>query len=182
MKNVFSIVPWDVKQYAIGEFLGPADRTAWNQVLKKDERVFKKLGKNYALRHHIIVLSRKFNSMKKRLDYAEEDLDESGFLVDKAALRKSETALLDICKFCKTPEFEFLAKYSSVAARVVKQGLEFYCDFASPTPLYEFVSMTHSQYLAGTATLAFNYIRSIKTVSDTQGVKEHARMLLKMGN
>jgi hypothetical protein len=182
MKNIFSTVNWDIKQYAIATFLGVVDRTAWNQVLKNDERVFKKLDKNYALRHHIIVVSRKFNSMKKRLDYAEEDLDESGFIVDKAALRKAEKALLDICKFCKTPEFEFLAKYSSVAGRAVKQGLEFYCDFASPTPLYEFISMTHSQYLAGTVTVAFDYIGSIKLVRDTQGIKEHARMLLKMGN
>lgn len=182
MKNVFSIVPWDIKQYAIGNFLGVTDRTAWNQVLGKDERVFKKLDKTYAIRHQIVVLSRKFNSMKKRLDYAEEDLDESGFLVDYVALKKAEKALLDICKFCKTPEFEFLAKYSSVAARAVKQGLEFYCDFASPTPLYEFVSMTHSQYLARTVSLAFDYIRSIKTVSDTHGIKEHSRMLLNMGN
>ena len=80
--NIFSTVPWDIKQYAIASFLISSERTAWNQALKKDERVFKKFDKNYAIRHHVLVLSRKFNSMKKRLHLAEEDLDESGFIVD----------------------------------------------------------------------------------------------------
>lgn len=180
--NVFSIIPWDIKQYVIGSFLTALDRTAWNHVLKNDERVFKKFDKNYALRHHIVVLSRKFNSMKKRLIYAEEDLDESGFLTDKLALKRARTSLLDICNFCKTPEFEFLAKYSSVARQIVKRNIEFYCDFEVATPLYEFVSMTESQYLAGCSNIAYDYISSIKLVSDTQGIKEHSAMLCENGN
>lgn len=182
MKNVFSIVPWDVKQYAIGGFLGVADRTAWNQVLKKDERVFKKLDKNYALRHHILVISRKFNSMKKRLTLAEDQLDESGFLTDVLALRKAEMALLEICKFCKTLEFEFLAKYCSLASRVIKRGLEFYCDPDSATPLYEFVPPSQSHYLAGCAAIALSYTGFIDLVNDTPGVTEHGRMLSNTGN
>ena len=177
MNNVFSIVPWDVKQYAIGEFLCVADRTAWNQALKKDERVFKKLDKSYAHRHQILVLSRKFNSMNKRLASAEKDIDESGFLIDYGAIQRAETALLDICRFCKSRDFEFLVKYSSLVGRVIKSGLEFYSNPDSPTPLYEVVPQSQSHDLAGCAAIALTYTGFINLVSDTAGVTEHGRML-----
>jgi len=182
MNNVFSFLPYNIKQYVIAPFLGVADRVSWNQVLSKDERVVKKFDKDYPLRHRIAVLSRKFNSMRRRLNLAEEELDESGFLTDMVALEKSEKALLDICKFCKSSEFEFLAKYSSVARDVVIRGLEFYSNPDFKTPLYHFVPMSQSQYLAGCAALALNYISFIQLVSDTVGVNEHRRMLRETEN
>jgi hypothetical protein len=182
MNNIFSIVPWDVKQYEIGRFLSVIDRTAWNQALEKDERVFKKFTKHYIRCHQILVLSRKFNSMKKRLFVSENCINDNRILIDEVAVKKAETALLDICKFSKSPEFEFLANYSSLAKKVIRDGLEFYCSPDAVTPLYEAVPQTHSQYLAGCAAIAFKYTEFINLVSDTVGIPEHGTMLRDAGN
>jgi len=40
-------------QWEINRFLDPLSRLQWNQVLKSDERVYKKFPKDYAIKHQI---------------------------------------------------------------------------------------------------------------------------------
>jgi hypothetical protein len=51
--SVFTALPQDMLQWEINRFLDPLSRLHWNEVLKKDERVYKKLSPDYAIKHQI---------------------------------------------------------------------------------------------------------------------------------
>jgi hypothetical protein len=51
--SVFTALPQDMLQWEINRFLDPLSRLQWNQVLKSDERVYKKLPIDYAIKHQI---------------------------------------------------------------------------------------------------------------------------------
>jgi hypothetical protein len=51
--SVFTALPQDMLQWEIARFLTHKDALNWNEVLKKDERIFKKLPTDYAIKHQI---------------------------------------------------------------------------------------------------------------------------------
>jgi hypothetical protein len=51
--NIFNFVPHDVTQYVMNPFLTAEDRANLNGVLEPTERVFKRLPKDFALKHSI---------------------------------------------------------------------------------------------------------------------------------
>jgi hypothetical protein len=55
--SVFTALPQDMLQWEINRFLDPLSRLQWNEVLKKDERVYKKFPKDYAIKHQIRLSS-----------------------------------------------------------------------------------------------------------------------------
>jgi hypothetical protein len=52
--TIFSKLPQDMLQHEIARFLDHRDVFAFNEVLDRNERVYKKFPKDYALRHHIL--------------------------------------------------------------------------------------------------------------------------------
>jgi len=74
--SVFTALPQDMLQWEINRFLDPISRMQWNEVLKKDERVYKKLPTDYALKHALITkraqyegIATRLASLLKRLDW-----------------------------------------------------------------------------------------------------------------
>jgi hypothetical protein len=76
MPSPFTRLPQDMLQYEISLFLDPLSRAEFNSVLKADERVFKKLPKDYAIsheievkRHHYEGIARRLGALLNRLDW-----------------------------------------------------------------------------------------------------------------
>jgi len=65
--SVFTALPQDMLQYEIARFLTSADTLAFNEVLKKDERVYKKLPTDYALKHALITKRAQYEGIATRL-------------------------------------------------------------------------------------------------------------------
>ena len=59
----FTLMPQDMLQYEINRFLDPESRAEFNAVLKPDERIYKKLSPDYALKHAIKVTYNSYTRM-----------------------------------------------------------------------------------------------------------------------
>jgi hypothetical protein len=66
--TIFSKLPQDILQWEIGRFLTSTDVLNFNTVLKKDERVYKKFPKDYALKHAIITKKIHYEAIATRLN------------------------------------------------------------------------------------------------------------------
>jgi len=99
MPSPFTRLPQDVLQYEINRFLSNTDRVALNSVLKPDERIYKKIPKDYAILHEIKTKHRLYEGMMRRFNYhmGNHDLDydtsKKGALI-KAELSKKIYAFL----------------------------------------------------------------------------------------
>jgi hypothetical protein len=58
-----------VLQYVINPYLKTRDRAALNAILKPDERIYRKIPKDYAIAHEIETKHRHFDSIMRRLNY-----------------------------------------------------------------------------------------------------------------
>jgi len=74
--SVFTALPQDMLQYEIARFLTSAETLNFNEVLKNNERVYKKLPTDYALKHALITkraqyegIATRLASLLKRLDW-----------------------------------------------------------------------------------------------------------------
>jgi len=65
--NAFSLLPHDIKLHEISRFLTSADVLSFNEVLRKDERVYKKLPADYALKHALRTKYAHYKGIEKRL-------------------------------------------------------------------------------------------------------------------
>jgi phytoene dehydrogenase-like protein len=65
--SVFTGLPQDMLQHEIARFLTHKDALAWNEVLKKDERVYKKLPKDYAIKHQFKISHASYHSIAPAL-------------------------------------------------------------------------------------------------------------------
>ena len=68
MTNVFSGLPWDMKR-EISTFLERDDGASFNEVLRRDERVYKKFPKDFALKHALRILREEHNSIMRRIQF-----------------------------------------------------------------------------------------------------------------
>lgn len=65
--SVFTALPQDMLQWEINRFLDPLSRLHWNEVLKKDERVYKKFPKDYAIKHQIELAQQAYKEIAWKL-------------------------------------------------------------------------------------------------------------------
>jgi hypothetical protein len=65
--SVFTRLPQDMLQWEIARFLTSAETLAFNEVLKNDERVYKKLPTDYALKHALITKRAQYEGIATRL-------------------------------------------------------------------------------------------------------------------
>jgi len=95
--NCFSLLPWDAKR-EISSYLVLADAATFNEVLRRDERVYKKLPADFALKHELRVLRQKHNSIVKRYEYY-QDVDD---------FRMLRRAAKDMFGFCLHPRSDIV--------------------------------------------------------------------------
>ena len=98
--NVFSGLPWDMK-WEISTYLQRDDGANFNEVLRRDERVYKKFPKDFALKHALSILKQENNSIVKRYQIY-QDAD------DFQRLRRTAKAMF---RFCLTPRSEIVFQY-----------------------------------------------------------------------
>jgi len=64
--SVFTKLPQDMLQWEIARFLDHRDVLAFNEVLHRNERVYKKLPADFALKNHLLAIIQKYQSIKSR--------------------------------------------------------------------------------------------------------------------
>jgi hypothetical protein len=94
--NVFSLLPYDIKMHEITRFLTHADSIAFNSVLRRDERVYKKLPVDFALKHALDILQQEHNNIVHRYQIY-QDAD------DFPRLRRAAKCMF---RFCLNPRSE----------------------------------------------------------------------------
>ena len=126
--NPFSSLPYDMKQYEISFYLDPVSRAAFNQVLKKDERVFKKFPKDYALKHQIItvrssyeIIAMRGNELMERF-YQEVERHPDEYVNPSKAVRQ----LIKFFSFLKNPLNSCIFKYQRKVKEKVLEDLKFW--------------------------------------------------------
>lgn len=68
--SVFTALPQDMLQWEINRFLDPLSRLQWNEVLKRDERVYKKLPPDYTIKHQIRISHQNYQVLAKSLQFS----------------------------------------------------------------------------------------------------------------
>jgi hypothetical protein len=102
MPSPFTLLPQDMLQWEISRFLDPVSRADFNAVLKPDEHVYKKLPKDFAIKHDIEIKRAKYKSMMMRLNYYMNLFDLDYETAKKRALIKAEL-LKNIWTFLRNP-------------------------------------------------------------------------------
>ena len=66
--NPFDKVPLDVLQWVLAPFLDQSSMIALNKVTDPRERIYRRFPKDYAIKHHILVLKDKWKPMMESLE------------------------------------------------------------------------------------------------------------------
>ena len=93
--NCFSLLPWDAKR-EISSYLALSDAATFNEVLRLDERVYKKLPTDFALKHALAILKQEHNSIIKRYQMCHD-------AYNFPLLRRTAKRMF---RFCLTPRSE----------------------------------------------------------------------------
>lgn len=110
----FTKLPQDMLQYEINRFLDPVSRAAFNTVLKPDERVYKKLPTDYAMKNEMLSLRQTYNVLVRDiniwLDILEDTVDED---FKRLGSRASKVAkkVVHYIYWMKDSRTEILLKY-----------------------------------------------------------------------
>jgi hypothetical protein len=99
--NVFSLLPWDIK-HAIAGYL--ENSYVMNEVLRRDERVYKKFPTDHALKHALCVLKQEHNSIIRRCNIY-VDLDGR---YDRLQRRRAANCMF---RFCINPRSTIAFNY-----------------------------------------------------------------------
>ena len=67
--SVFTRLPQDMLQFEIARFLNHSDTLSWNEVLKNNERVYKKLPADYAIKHQIKMSHKAYQGIGAALQF-----------------------------------------------------------------------------------------------------------------
>ena len=101
--NVFSLLPHDVKMHEITRFLNHRETLAFNEVLRRDERVYKKLPTDFALKHALRILKQENNSIVQRYQIYQG-------ANDFPRLRRAAKSMF---RFCLTPRSEIALQHQT---------------------------------------------------------------------
>lgn len=146
--NCFSLLHWDAKR-EISSYLVIADAATFNEVLRLDERVFKKLPRDFALKHALAILKQEHNSIIKRYQICH---DAYNFPV----LRRTAKRMF---RFCLTPRSEIAFMHQKGVREKMIGFLEPWTDEHSW--VWEGASAIRKENLLGLAMAA------LEVVSDT---------------
>ena len=150
--SVFTALPQDMLQHEINRFLDPLSRLHWNEVLKKDERVYKKLPVDFALKHELRVLKQQHNSIVQRYQiYQRVD--------DFPRLRRAASAMV---RFCISPRSDIVFMHQTGVREIMISFLTPWVDEHSE--VWEGASALRKEKLIGGARAALNVACSIPLV------------------
>ena len=77
--SVFTALPQDMLQWEINRFLDPLSCLQWNEVLKKDERVYKKFPNDYAIKHQLRLSYASYQAIANALSFSLGRVSDGGW-------------------------------------------------------------------------------------------------------
>jgi hypothetical protein len=132
--NVFSCLPWDMK-WEISTYLERADGANFNEVLRRDERVYKKFPKDFALKHALRILKQENNSIVRRIQ----------IYIDRDDLRWQRRTAKAMFRFCMNPRSEIAFMYQEGHKDKMYRFFEEWVD--EDSECYEGASVVHKERL-----------------------------------
>jgi hypothetical protein len=161
--NAFSLLPHDVKMHEIARFLNHRDLLAFNAVLRRDERVWKKLPADFALKHALSILKQEHNSIVKRYQIY-QDAD------DFPRLRRTAKAMF---RFCLAPRSEIVFMHQTGVREILIRFLTPWTD--KDSEVWEGASEARKEKLLGFARAALVWVSETPFVrhislNATQGI------------
>jgi len=155
--SVFTKLPQDILQHEITHFLDHRDSLSFNEVLRRNERVYKKLPADYALKHALKVKRIHYETITVRLNLLLDCLDWGR--EDEPALAATE--LKKVFNFLKDPVnaiiFMHLRGLKNKMIRMVEQWID------NNMELYTFMRDGGAE-LRALATETRDYITTIEFV------------------
>jgi hypothetical protein len=135
--SVFTALPQDMLQWEINRFLDPLSSLNWNEVLKKDERVYKKFPKDYAIKHQIKISHKNYEDLAWRLQISLDRVEVAGRLNEMHA-PKAVKLLRKYFAFFKDPKNQVVLMYikgrkrsfADLFASWTEDDLEFYSNLS----------------------------------------------------
>ena len=150
--SVFTRLPQDMLQHEIARFLTHADVLAFNEVLKKDERVYKKLPADFALKHALRVLKQQHNSIVARYQIYQD-------AADFPRLRRAAKAMF---RFCLTPRSDIVFMHQTGVREIMIRFLTPWVD--EDSEVWEGASSARKEKLIGFARASLDVISSMPFV------------------
>ena len=144
--NVFSALPYDVKLHEITSYLTSADILSLNEALRRDERVYKKLPVDYALKHALRVLKQENNSIVQRYQIYQDAND----------LPRLRRAAKSMFRFCLTPRSEIAFQHQKGVREMLIRFLTPWIDERSE--FWEGASVKRKEKLLGFARAALEVV------------------------
>ena len=126
--SVFTALPQDMLQWEINRFLTHKDALNWNEVLKKDERVFKKFPKDYAIRHQIKRSYENYQEIAWKLQISLNRVEVAGYLNEMHA-PNSVKLLKKYFAFFKDPKNHVVLMYTQGLKGSFLQSISQWTDF-----------------------------------------------------
>jgi len=155
--SVFTKLPQDMLQHEIAPFLDHRDSLSFNEVLRRNERVYKKLPADYALKHALKTKRIHYETIATRLNLLLSNVGDW----DDARVRRAVMELKKVFAFLKDPVnsiiFMYLRNLKGVMSRMVERWLD------DDQELYGFLSDGGLE-LRALATETRDYIETIEFV------------------
>ena len=159
--SVFTALPQDMLQWEIARFLTHKDALNWNEVLKKDERVFKKLPTDYAIKHQIHLSHESYHSIARKLQFSLERLGEAGW---QGAPGVSVNLLKKYFAFFKDPKNHVVLMYIKGRKARFLENIGQWTEL--DMELYESLSETEVEELRDEAFDVLNLVADVPFVRD----------------
>ena len=160
--SVFTKLPQDMLQWEIARFLDHRDILSFNEVVRKDERVYKKFPVDYALKHALMTKRLHYETIATRLNFLL-----NGLSWEPSRPAQADKELKKIFAFLKDPVNAFIFMYLRQLKGVMTRMVE--CWIEEDQELYEYLS-DGGRELRALATETRDYIATIPFVRHVQTV------------
>ena len=161
--SVFTKLPQDMLQWEVACFLDHRDILSFNEVVRKNERVYKKFPADYALKHALITKRLHYETIATRLNIMLNYLN--NWECRRPA--QAEKELKKIFAFLKDPLNAFIFMYLRQLKGMMTRMVE--CWIEEDQELYEYLS-DGGRELRALATETRDYIATIPFVRHVQTV------------
>ena len=151
-------MPYDVLMYVLNEFLTPADRFNFNQVLEPQERVYKRFPKDYSISHQICISRCRWNSVADIFNLHKEKAISQNYR--KKHSTKAILYMILLFHFFKEPNNQVLLRFVEGRKQDFMSNMK---TFTKPDKFYEMSTMTPTkkEYLMKQAQITHDLIASI---------------------
>jgi hypothetical protein len=158
--SVFTALPQDMLQWEIACFLTSADVVQFNEVLRRNERVYKKLSADYALKHHIKLLYNQYQGLAMKLNDSMDKI-ERVYFPSKDRMDKFIKTLESFFLFLQSPMSVAMYMHQRGLKEMVVRNLETWFD---ERQVYDHMSQEQIQKVRDDATNLIDIINGISFV------------------